>query len=250
MSNQFMNLKTLKNATLLILITCLIFVMLPIISSCITIGSGDVISEDRAVSGFSKVLIKGSGNLFIEQGDVESLTIKAEDNLVPLITATVSGDTLTISQKQGTSIRSTKSREIYLKVKDLNSISASGSANINCSGLNTTNLNIKTSGSSDVVMSGLIATDVDINASGSGNYMLAGKTDNLKLSFSGSSDYTAEDLESKEYTIKSTGSGNISINAKDDLNVLISGSGIVSYIGNPTIESKITGSGKLINNSE
>jgi hypothetical protein len=245
MSNQFRNQRTLKNAILLILTACLVFIMMATISSCMTIGSGNVISEDRAVSGFSKVLIKGSGNLFIGQGDVESLTITAEDNLIPLITTTVSGDTLTISQKQGTSISAAKSREIYLKVKDLVSISASGSVNINCSGLSTKNLNIKTTGSSDVIISNLIATGVDISASGSGNYTLAGKTDNLKIAFSGSSDCSAENLESKECTVKSTGSGNISINVKDNLNVFIGGSGTVSYIGNPTIDSKITGSGKL-----
>lgn len=244
MSNQFINLKTLKNTILLILIICLVFIMVTTISSCIKIGSGNVISEDRSVSGFSKVLIKGSGNLYIEQGDEESITIEAEDNILPLIKTEVSGNTLTISLKSGTKI-TTKSMEFHLRVKNLDSISASGSANINCSGLSTENLYIKTSGSGDVDISNLIATNIDIDALGSGNYTLAGKTDNLKISSSGSSDFSAEDLDSKECTIKNTGSGNLLINVSDYLNGINSGSGNVSYVGNPTLDLTISGSGKL-----
>ncbi|MCJ7666613.1 MAG: DUF2807 domain-containing protein, partial [Actinobacteria bacterium] len=89
MSNKFINLKTGKNTIRLILIACLISLLLVTAVSCIgekIIGSGNVISEDRAVPGFSKISISGSGDLFIEQGDEESITITAEDNLIPLLT--------------------------------------------------------------------------------------------------------------------------------------------------------------------
>ena len=117
-------------------------------------GSGNVISEDRNVSGFNKVSVSGSGNLHIVQGDEESLTIEAEDNILPLITAKVSENTLKIGFKPGTSISTTKSIEFYLKVKDLDSISASGSGNIDCSGLTADNLIIKVSAMSIAVRSG------------------------------------------------------------------------------------------------
>jgi len=148
-------------------------------------GSGNIISEDRAVSGFNKVSVSGGGNIFVEQGDEESLTVKAAENILPLLTAEVSGSTLTIAAKPGVIIVGIKSIEVHLIVKDLNSISVTGSANVNCSSLSSGNIIINTTGSGNIVMSNLKADSIDIDSTGSGNYNLAGKTDSLKISASG-----------------------------------------------------------------
>ena len=244
-----------KKIICLALITFLIGFLLLVIVSCeisSVYGSGNIISEDRNVSEFSKVSISGSGNLFIEQGNEESLTIEAEDNILPLITNRVYGNTLTIGFKLMTNVTTTKNIEFHLKVRDIDSISATGSGNINCLGFSTNNLSIKTTGSGNVDISNLITTNININSTGSGNYNLAGETDNLNLSFSGSGDCNAGELTSKKCKIKATGSGDFIVNVSNDLNVSINGSGGVSYIGNPTVDSSIGlgASGKIKNISE
>ncbi len=50
-------------------------------------GSGDVITESRDVSGFDSVSLTGIGRVIITQGDKESLTIEADDNLLEYITS-------------------------------------------------------------------------------------------------------------------------------------------------------------------
>jgi hypothetical protein len=35
-------------------------------------GSGNLISEERAVSGYERVVVQGSGDLYIEQGSEEA----------------------------------------------------------------------------------------------------------------------------------------------------------------------------------
>jgi len=248
-------LRVSKNIIILALLACLISILLAATVSCnisLVRGSGNVISEDRAVSGFSKLFISGSGEIFIEQGDEESLTIIAEDNIIPLITTEVSGDTLNISHGPGPIVTNTKSIEIYLKVKDLDSISTSGSANVNCSGLSTGSLTIKTTGSGNVDISNLETDSIDISSSGSGNFTLAGNTDSLKISTNGSGGCDAGNLKSKDCIIDINGSGNNTVNVSDTLDVSIDGSGDVSYIGNPTVESSkgFGASGKLKNISE
>ena len=248
-------LRVSKNIIILALLACLISILLAATVSCnisLVRGSGNVISEDRAVSGFSKLFISGSGEIFIEQGDEESLTIKAEDNIIPLITTEVSGDTLNISHGPGPIVTNTKSIEIYLKVKDIDSISTSGSANVNCSGLSTGSLTIKTTGSGNVDISNLETDSIDISSSGSGNFTLAGKTDSLKISTNGSGGCDAGNLKSRDCIIDINGSGNNTVNVSDTLDVSIDGSGDVSYIGNPTLESSkgFGASGKLKNISE
>ncbi len=236
-----------RNIVRITLIIILVSIFVVSIVSCgrVVRGSGNVISENRDVSGFNKVSVSGSGHLHIVQGDEESLTIEAEDNILPLITTKVSGGTLTIGFKSGTSINTTKSIEFYLKVKDLNSISGSGSGSIDCSGLISDNLSIRTSGSRNVDMSNLASNSIDINSSGSGNITLAGTTDSQNIKTSGSIKYFGEELESKSCVIDSSGSGELVVNVSDDLDINVSGSIKITYIGSPTISQKTSGSSTI-----
>ncbi|MGB5817698.1 MAG: hypothetical protein WBI27_21110, partial [Thermoanaerobaculia bacterium] len=52
----------------------------------IVVGSGVTVTETRAVSGISGVSISGVGLLIIEQTGSESLTVTAEENILPLLT--------------------------------------------------------------------------------------------------------------------------------------------------------------------
>jgi hypothetical protein len=64
-------------------------------------GSGQTESETREVSGFTRVDLSGSGEVTVVQGDVESLTVEADENVLPVLTSDVSDSTL----KLGTSLR-------------------------------------------------------------------------------------------------------------------------------------------------
>lgn len=59
-------------------------------------GSGNVTNETRDVSSFSEVALHGTGNLTIKQTGSESLTIEAEDNVLPHIQTDVKNNRLTI----------------------------------------------------------------------------------------------------------------------------------------------------------
>ena len=60
------------------------------------VGSGKIVSESRPVSGFTKVDLTGYGDLTIDVNGSEALTIEGDDNIVPLVTTEVRGDTLHI----------------------------------------------------------------------------------------------------------------------------------------------------------
>jgi hypothetical protein len=49
-------------------------------------GSGNVITESRVVSGSDEILLSGSGEVVVDVDGTESLTIEAEDNIMPLLT--------------------------------------------------------------------------------------------------------------------------------------------------------------------
>lgn len=201
-------------------------VVLLVTGCSVTRGSGQVATESRPVNGFSKVELSGTGELTIEKTGTESLSISAEDNLLPRLTSEVSGGTLTLGTEPNTSIVPTQPITYSLTVKDLTGLAVSGSGNIQVANLTTAALSIKISGSGTITAGGT-ADDQDLEISGSGHYR-------------------AEQLTSKTVKAAISGSGTAHVVATDALDVKISGSGTLTYSGNPQIKQEISGSGKLI----
>ena len=95
---------------------CLALLLLAACSA--TRGSGQLATSQREVTGFTKVELTGQGDVIIEQTGSDSLTISAEDNLLPLLTSDISGDTLVLGTKPNTSIVTTKPITYSVTVKD------------------------------------------------------------------------------------------------------------------------------------
>lgn len=100
-------------------LACLVAVVLVVTACSVTTGSGHVTTEMRQVSGFTRVELSGTGELTVEKTGTESLMISAEDNLLPLLTSEVSGDTLILGAKSNTTIYATKPITYSLTVTDL-----------------------------------------------------------------------------------------------------------------------------------
>lgn len=204
----------------------LLTVVLLLAACSVTQGSGQLATESRQVSGFTEVELTGFGEVTIEQTGTESLTISAEDNLLPRLTSEVSGDTLVLGEEPNTTVRTTKPITYSLTVKDLTGLAISGSGNISVPKLAATALSTKISGSGTITVNGT-AVDQDLEISGSGRYQ-------------------AEQLTSKTVKAQISGSGTANVLATDMLDVKISGSGSLTYTGNPQVTQEISGSGKLI----
>ena len=198
-----------------------------VVTACsATAGSGQLATQPRQVSGFTSVELTGVGELSIDQTGTESLTVSAEDNLLPLLTSRVEGDTLILGKKPNTRIVTTKPITYTLTMKDITGLAVSGSGTINAPKLTTAALRIEISGS------GVITT--------------AGNADDQSLGISGSGRYLADGLTSKTTTAEISGSGTANVVASDALDVKISGSGTLTYSGNPPLTQTVSGSGRLI----
>jgi hypothetical protein len=198
-----------------------------VVTACsATAGSGQLATQSRQVSGFTSVELTGVGELSIDQTGTESLTVSAEDNLLPLLTSRVEGDTLILGKKPNTRIVTSKPITYTLTMKDITGLAVSGSGTINAPKLTTAALRIEISGS------GVITT--------------AGNVDDQSLEISGSGRYLADGLTSKTTTAEISGSGTGNVVASNALDVRISGSGTLTYSGNPQVSQTVSGSGKLI----
>jgi len=225
-----------------------------IVSGCIVVdlngcgketvkGSGEVVSEERAVSEFKTISLKGVGRVVLTQGQTHSVTIQTDDNIVPLIETEVQNDKLIISQGNY-NLRPT-TLNFNITVAHLKGIAISGAGDvIGKSRFVSDDFFAKISGSGDMALE-LDVAELETTISGSGSMNLAGQTDRHDASISGSGKINAFDMHTQNLSLKVSGSGNCKVNATETLHVRISGSGDVIYKGHPRITSKISGSGSL-----
>jgi hypothetical protein len=186
-------------------------------------GSGNVITESRIVSGFDEIVLSGSGEVVVEVGGTESLTIEAEDNIMPLLTTEVRDGRLELSTKS--SISPTVTVIYTISAATLDGLSIGGSGDITAAGIN--------------------AESFDAEISGSGQIEVTGTTDAIDLEISGSGRYAGANLVASIATVSVSGSGHALVNVTDTMDAEISGSGTVEYIGDPNVNSSISGSGDI-----
>jgi hypothetical protein len=201
--------------------------VLLVLSACSVVsGSGRVASETRQVSGFTAIDLTGTGEVTIEQGETESLTIEADDNVLPALTSKVSDSTLKLGRKPRAIVRTKNPIRYRVAVKELTALDVSGAGSVSAQNMT------------------LQALHVDI--SGSGVVNLTGSAVEQHIEVSGSGRYDAAELPSQKVTADISGSGQVEVAVSNELQVDISGSGTVTYSGDPSVKQDISGSGKLI----
>jgi hypothetical protein len=227
-----------------------IFVLIALLlSSCnvfFPLDPGSEITESRPVSEFHEVRFTAAGELFIIQGDTESLVIEAGKIIMPHITTEVNNGVLVIgldNNRWSSSI----SRPITftLTVKDLDGISLSGAGNIESGEIKSTDMVISLSGAGNISVSNLQADSVNSSLTGAGNISLTGAAPLQKVLLTGLGNYQADDLESNDVIVQVTGAGSATVWAVDSLDVEITGAGSVSYYGSPQVSQDVSGLGSV-----
>jgi hypothetical protein len=130
---------------------------------------------------------------------------------------------------------------------------ASGSLDANVSGSGRIELKGKCrdfdsqiSGSGRVKLTADVAQRAEFGLSGSGRLQASGKAQEVKASITGSGEVQAADFVVDKCDVRISGSGGVQINVNQELDANISGSGTVSYKGNPShVNSHSSGSGHV-----
>ncbi len=212
-------------------------------------GSGRVTSETRAVTGIERVTLEGLGEVTVQEGAADALTIEAEDNLLPLITSVVEGGNLRLGFDRATwrdSIRPTQPIRYVLTMRALQAFDLNGSGSLRANSLHADSLMLTINGTGDVTIDYLEASRLDLRLTGAGDVTLAGQVDTQDIEIGGSGQYQAGDLDSGTTSITISGSGDTVVWVRDDLSINITGSGTVSYFGDPNISRRdISGSGDI-----
>lgn len=208
-------------------------------------GNGQVKQENRQAARFRNIGTSGTFKVYIQQGNTHSIQVEAESNLLPYIETNIEGDDLEVRVKKGYNIRPTKPVNIYVTMKEVHALSASGSGGFFGKGkLKTDELKLSISGSADADLN-VDADKVKVAVSGAGNVKLAGTSSEADYGVSGKANISAFDLQTDDVKIGISGSANAQVDARKTLKVGVSGMGNVKYKGNPDISQAVSGKGSI-----
>ncbi|GBO51509.1 hypothetical protein APA_473 [Pseudanabaena sp. lw0831] len=188
-------------------------------------GDGVFKTESREVTTFSSISFESVGKLKVIQNGKESLTIVAEENILPMLESRVSDKTLYINNQNKSSIDPTKPIEFVVEVKNLERLSA------------------KAVGSIEV--NGIQGKSLAVSLDGVGNVTIAGNVDVLDLELSGVGSFNGVDLKTKEARVRNKGVGSVVVNASEQLDASASGIGSIEYIGSPQVKESVKGMGVI-----
>lgn len=209
------------------------------------IGSGNTAEEGREVNNFNRVRLEGIGKLVIVPGETESLTIRADDNLLPYLTSDVRGNELVIGVKRGYNLSPRETIEYTLAVTDLSAIYLDGAGSIEIGTLETKSLKVNVSGAGGVTLSEVHATSLDVEINGSGWVNAAGQVQKTNVEINGAGSMDAGNLRSDTAEVNISGLGKVTLWVDESLDAEISGAGSVSYYGSPSVKKRVDGVGNV-----
>jgi hypothetical protein len=208
-------------------------------------------AQVRSVSGYHGVAVSGSVELFLTQGNEESVVISADDtNVRDKVITEVDNGILRIYLERKNKIQidwpNKNKIRAYVSVKDIDYLSSSGSGKLHVEGnIKADKLKVDISGSGNV--EGAFTTkEFSLGISGSADADLSGTAEKSDFHISGSGNIKSYEFSTEYCTASISGSGNVKVTVTKELSAHISGSGNVFIKGDGLIRDySASGSGKF-----
>lgn len=183
--------------------------------------SGVTAVEGRQADSFTKICLSSFGDVVLRQGDVASVELEGDENLLQHVETFVQDSTLNIRTDK--SVRSGRLR-IIITAPRIDDFQVAGSGSLSCP-------------------DGFCFGDMRLGISGSGNASLSGKASSLHVEIAGSGSVDAGDLAAQDVQVSISGTGSVEVHADRWLDASISGAGSIRYSGNPKVTKRIVGAG-------
>jgi hypothetical protein len=222
-----------------------LFLAAPVLAETVK-GNGVMKTQARNVTGFTSVGLGIPARVEVRQGDTESVTVEADENLLPLIATDVKRGSLEIKPVNRRQHLESKAIRIVVQARKIEGLEVGGSGTITADALRAAGkLSLDIGGAGLIEVKQLSAERVDVAIGGSGDVRLAGTARRLEITIGGSGDITAQSLLTDEVEVDIAGSGDAQVAARKKLDVTIAGAGSVSYAGDPEVKQTIIGAGRV-----
>lgn len=219
----------MKKSILLLSLMC--------IMSAVTVYAQNLVSEDRNIGEYTAISATNGIDVYLLNEPGNMGTVKIESNkeqwLGKILTEVKQG-TLYISfdgkRPHGENLR----LRVYVPVKELTAIKASGGSDIESKGLLALkDLAIDASGGSDIDLN-LTAESITVKTRDGSDVDLEGVAVTLNCEASGGSDLNAKKLKTKHVVLNVSGGSDAEVYASESITGRASGGSDVDYFGNPS----------------
>ncbi|MBL4559478.1 MAG: DUF2807 domain-containing protein [Bacteroidales bacterium] len=208
-------------------------------------GNGNIQTQDREIGSFTAISASSGLNVYVLQGDKESLRVEADENLMEYIITRVKGNELIL--KIDGNIRRASKMDIYLTLVNVNEINVSSGADFETRNvINAENLDISVSSGADAKME-LNVKELSCSVSSGADATLRGKSVFFYAKASSGSDLKAKQLIAKSCKAKASSGGDVTVYAEEEIEAHASSGGDVSYYGNPAKVNVSDSSGGDVN---
>ena len=178
-------------------------------------GSGNVVTQEEAITGFDKLDVNQGFQVDVSQGDSFSVVIRVDENLVEDLQVVKEGSTLKISLKPGRSYNlENVTLEADVTMPELTGADLAGGSHLR----------------------GDVETgDVTFNLSGGSHLTLSGSAGDLTIDTDGGSHAKLANLAVVDASVNARGGSHATVNPSGRLDAVAKGGSHVRYLGSPTL---------------
>lgn len=195
-------------------------------------------TENRNLKDFTSIKVSAGIDLYLRMGETEEVKVVADGDIIDKVITEVKNGTLNIYMKQNNNWNwgNTKSRKVYVSVKELVKLDASSGSDVNSENtLTGESLEVRASSGSDVNID-IYFKNFSVDTSSGSDARISGKTKNFEASASSGSDIKAQDLESVICKVSVSSGSDATVNVSGELYANASSGGDVRYYGNPQVK--------------
>ena len=194
-------------------------------------GHGNVVTKERKADSFTGVKVSSGIDVYLKQGNEESVSVEADENLHEYILTEVRGGVLNVYSEYN--IRHAEKMRVNVVMKEINSIRTTSAGDVvGQTPINSDRLELSASSAGDIKIETHSKT-VNIDISSSGDISVSGDTDFLRADLSSAGDLNAYDLKSREADVSVSSAGDADINVSERITARASSAGDINYKGDP-----------------
>ncbi len=211
-------------------------------------ASGDGHAASRLIEPadpFERICVSGGATIRISQGtpgEEARINVSADDDVIERVAVEVSDGALFVAIDDDISAEDVA---IDLTMPTLSEFVSSGAVKLTSVGLSTNELVVEDRGAGVYRFADLAADELLIEARGASWFHIDGEVERQIVDIAGTGAYEAAALQSATSEISLKGAGHANVRVSELLTVHIAGAGMVQYAGDPEVQQRILGAGRV-----
>ncbi len=194
-------------------------------------GHGNVVTKERKTDSFTGLKVSSGIDVYLKQGNNETVSVEADENLHEYILTEVRGGVLNVYSDYN--IREAERKRVYVTMKEVHSVKTTSAGDVfGVTPINSDRLELSASSAGDIKLE-VHAKNTNIDISSSGDITISGETDMLRANLSSAGDLNAFDLKAREADVSVSSAGDADVSVSERITARASSAGDINYRGDP-----------------